>query len=161
MKVIKLLLLSCLLALGSCTTDPCVDTTCYNDGVCDDGTCICTDWYEGLDCSSEERAKYYGEYIGTITFVNEDGDLIDSSTDTIPVTANGSILYELYADGIPFVLVTSGIGDFTIPETATSDPDGTSFNISGDGSFNGNLLTVNATMDFPQETLTFSFSGTK
>ena len=87
MKTIRTLLLSCILALASCTTDPCVEVTCYNDGVCDDGTCICADWYEGADCSTEERAKYYGDYIGTATFINAAGD-VSTSTDTIPVVAN-------------------------------------------------------------------------
>ena len=78
MKTIKTLLLSFVLALASCTTDPCADITCYNDGVCDDGTCICTDWYDGTDCSTEERAKYYGDYIGTATFINAAGDVSTS-----------------------------------------------------------------------------------
>ena len=104
MKTIKTLLLSCILALASCTTDPCVDVTCYNDGVCDDGTCLCADWYEGADCNTEERAKYYGDYIGTATYFNTDGDAINSFTDTIPVVANGSTINGLVADGIPLVL---------------------------------------------------------
>ena len=161
MKTIKTLMLSCILALASCTTDPCADVTCYNDGVCDDGTCMCADWYEGTDCSAEERAKYYGDYIGTATFINAAGD-VSTSTDTIPVVANGSILNELFmANGVPTVLDVSGMGGFTIPLTAVSDPDGTTLNISGDGSFDGNLLTVVATMEFTSSTLEYTFTGSK
>jgi hypothetical protein len=161
MKTIKTLMLSCILALASCTTDPCVDVTCYNDGVCDDGTCMCADWYEGTDCSAEERAKYYGDYIGTATFINAAGD-VSTSTDTIPVVANGSILNELFmANGVPTVLDVSGMGGFTIPLTAVSDPGGTTLNISGDGSFDGNLLTVVATMEFTSSTLEYTFTGSK
>ncbi len=161
MKTIKTLLLSCILALASCTTDPCVDVTCYNDGVCDDGTCLCADWYEGADCSTEERAKYYGDYIGTATYFNKDGDAIDSFTDTIPVVANGSVISGLVADGIPLLLTVSGTGGFAIPSTETTDPSGTLLTVSGDGSFDSNLLTINTTMGFAQDTLTYTFSGSK
>ena len=161
MKTIKTLILSCLLAFASCASDPCEDVTCYNDGVCDDGTCICADWYEGADCSTEERAKYYGDYIGTATFINAAGD-VSTSTDTIPVVANGSTLNELFmANGVPTVLDVSGTGGFTIPLTAVSDPDGTTLNISGTGSFDGNLLTVTATMEFTSSTVEYTFSGNK
>jgi hypothetical protein len=53
------------------------------------------------------------------------------------------------------------MGGFTIPLTAVSDPDGTTLNISGDGSFDGNLLTVNATMEFTSSTLDYTFTGSK
>ena len=170
MKTIKTLMLSCILALASCTTDPCSDVTCYNDGVCDDGTCMCADWYEGTDCSAEERAKYYGDYIGTATYFNTDGDAINSFTDTIPVVANGSIISGLVADGVPLALSVSGTSStsgssgtagFTIPSTETTDPNGTSLTVSGDGSFDSNLLTINATMEFAQDTLTYRFTGSK
>jgi hypothetical protein len=161
MKTIKTLILSCLLAFASCASDPCEDVTCYNDGVCDDGTCICADWYEGADCSTEERAKYYGDYIGTATFINAAGD-VSTSTDTIPVVANGTTLNELYmANGVPTVLDVSGMGGFTIPLSAVSDPGGATLNISGNGSFDGNLLTVTATMEFTSSTLEYTFSGSK
>ena len=160
MKTIKTLLLSCILALASCTTDPCVDVTCYNDGVCEDGTCICADWYEGADCSTEERAKYYGNYIGTSSFFDVDGNFINNSTDTIPLSSNGSIVNELDADGVIFALVASGMGDFDIPPTTISDPDGT-FIIRGDGSFSGNLMTLNASFIYPDDTINFTFTGSK
>ena len=161
MKTLKFLMLSCILALASCTTDPCVDVTFYNDGVCNDGTCLCADCYEGADCSTEERAKYYGDYIGTATFFNADGNEIDSYTDTIPVVANGSIISGLIADGIPLVLSVSGMGGFAIPPTATTDPNGTPLTVSGDGSFNSNILTINAKMEFAQDTLDYTFTGSK
>ena len=109
MKAIKLLLFSCVLALGSCTTDPCVDTTCYNDGVCDDGTCMCTDWYEGMDCSTEERAKYYGSYTGALNFYDEAGDLLGANQVAIPVSV-GSIFvisfikYEPVSASLTFII---------------------------------------------------------
>ena len=161
MKIIKTLLLLCVLGLASCKPDPCFDVICLNYGVCDDGACLCADWYEGTDCSTEERAKYYGDYIGTATFINAAGD-VSTSTDTKPVVANGSILNELFmANGVPTVLDVSGMGGFTIPLTAVSDPGGPTLNISGDGSFDNNLLTVIATMEFTNSTVEYTFTGSK
>ena len=160
MKTLQLFILISIITFSSCTTDPCIDVMCYNDGVCDDGTCLCADWYEGADCSSEERAKYYGSYIGTSSFFDEDGNFINNSTDTIPLSGNGSIVNELNADGLIFALVASGMGDFDIPQTSISDPDVT-FIISGDGSFSGNLLTLNARFEYADETIEFTFTGSK
>ncbi|GAB4377139.1 MAG: hypothetical protein Kow0075_05170 [Salibacteraceae bacterium] len=43
--------------------DLCVrnDVVCYN-GECLEGVCICTDGFEGEDCSVESRLRYLGEY---------------------------------------------------------------------------------------------------
>ena len=64
MKTLKLFSLISLFAITSCAKDPCIDVTCLNGGVCDDGTCLCADWYEGEDCGTEQREKMLGEYIG-------------------------------------------------------------------------------------------------
>ena len=64
MKTLKLFSLISLFAITSCAKDPCIDVTCLNEGVCDDGTCLCADWYEGEDCGTEQREKMLGEYIG-------------------------------------------------------------------------------------------------
>jgi hypothetical protein len=45
-----LFLLIPLLTVLSCKDDPCDDIFCYNDGYCEDGTCICPLGYTGLDC---------------------------------------------------------------------------------------------------------------
>ena len=166
MKTIKILMLSSILALASCTTDPsCVDVTCYNDGVCDDGTCMCTDWYEGDDCSTEERAKYYGSYTGVMNFYDPNGDLASSSNDPLVLSA-GSTINEIDGEssltiGLPFVLNTSGMEDFTIPITQDNDPGLGSVFFQGSGSFSGNLLSLNGTIDVQGQTATFSFTGTK
>ena len=160
MKTIKILMLSSILALASCTTDPCVDVTCYNDGVCDDGTCMCTDWYEGDDCSTEERAKYYGNYTGALNLYDPSGALASSSPSTLPV-AVGSVINELDSDGLPFVLNASGMGNFTIPITQMNDPDLGSTFWQGSGSFSGNILSFNGTIDIQGQAFSFTFTGNK
>ena len=160
MKVLKFFVVSSILFLSSCAKDPCLDVTCLNDGQCDDGTCLCADWYEGTDCGTEERVKYYGTYVGALNLYDEDGVLIQGNQGGIPV-AEGSSINSLDSDGLPFVLTASGSGSFNIPITQINDPTlGNTF-WQGNGSFNGTALNFNGTFDFQGETIAFTFSGTK
>ena len=120
----------------------------------------CADWYEGADCSTEERAKYYGSYTGVMNFYDPNGDLALSSNDPLVLSA-GSTINEINGDGLPFVLNASSMEDFTIPITQDNDPDLGSIFFQGNGSFSGNLLSVNGSMDVQGDTYTFSFTGTK
>ncbi|MDG1432690.1 MAG: hypothetical protein P8Q41_01710, partial [Saprospiraceae bacterium] len=45
---------------------------CSKEGNCDD-------WYEGMDCVMEERAKYYGSYNGKSYVYDASGELISTS----------------------------------------------------------------------------------
>ena len=120
----------------------------------------CADWYEGADCSTEERAKYYGSYTGVMNFYDPNGDLALSSNDPLVLSADSTI-NEINGDGLPFVLNASSMEDFTIPITQDNDPDLGSIFYQGSGSFSGNLLSVNGSMDVQGDTYTFSFTGTK
>lgn len=160
MKNLNFIMVTVALLFSSCAKDPCLDVTCLNDGQCDDGTCLCADWYEGADCGTEERVKYYGNYIGAMNFYDSNGDLIQSSQVSIPV-AEGNSINSLDSEGLPFVLTVSGSGSFNIPITQINDPTVGNTFWQGFGSFNGNALTFNGTFDVQGETLSFTFSGTK
>lgn len=98
MKTLKLLPLISLLALSSCAKDPCIDVTCLNDGVCDDGSCLCADWYEGEDCGTEQREKMLGEYIGRYL-------TCDSTFSTQSVSNSGLNIFAVIGKG-------NGINEF-------------------------------------------------
>lgn len=89
MKTLKLLPLISLLALSSCAKDPCIDVTCLNDGVCDDGSCLCADWYEGEDCGTEQREKMLGEYIGSYFVCDSTFSIISGNLNLYGVLGNG------------------------------------------------------------------------
>ena len=55
-------LLSALLLLLFTACDPCEDVNCQNGGTCNEGECICTVGYEGVDCETQSTAKYLGTY---------------------------------------------------------------------------------------------------
>lgn len=49
MKKLLFLLLPLLMVVG-CADDPCDNTICYNDGYCEDGTCVCPLGFVGENC---------------------------------------------------------------------------------------------------------------
>jgi hypothetical protein len=59
MKNIKFLLLFTVLItiFNSCSKAPCETTTCYNNGVCIDGSCDCPDGYSGEQCQNHDAAN--------------------------------------------------------------------------------------------------------
>lgn len=50
-KIYALLVL--LVVLASSCKDPCDDVTCNGNGVCLDGTCLCDDGFEGVNCEKD------------------------------------------------------------------------------------------------------------
>lgn len=52
------------LLFAACSTDPCAEITCLNDGRCVAGECQCADNFEGTDCGTLERTKFLGIYPG-------------------------------------------------------------------------------------------------
>ncbi|MFN0213596.1 MAG: hypothetical protein ACKVT2_05020, partial [Saprospiraceae bacterium] len=86
----KNILFTCMvLALGlRCTKgdpppppDLCASVQCLNGGTCEDGSCNCGFWYEGTDCGQEVRAKFFGNYTGTL--INKNGSTTTSSFVTV------------------------------------------------------------------------------
>jgi hypothetical protein len=75
MNRIKNIALSIFLTLGaftavtvtSCNTDECKDVVCNNGGTCVGGSCSCLTGYEGVNCQTEVRASYAGDYKGSGT----------------------------------------------------------------------------------------------
>lgn len=73
MKSIRNIAFSSLIALGAfgtvtytaCNKDECKDVVCQNGGTCVSGNCSCTVGYEGTNCETQVRTKYYHTYRGT------------------------------------------------------------------------------------------------
>lgn len=54
MKIVFFLaILSIASIIMSCSSDPCDDVTCLNDGYCANGQCVCPEGYSGADCSQQ------------------------------------------------------------------------------------------------------------
>ena len=51
--ILTILSLACKKNEPSVAIDLCQDVTCYNNGICDEGNCDCTEVYTGQFCEQE------------------------------------------------------------------------------------------------------------
>ena len=105
-------------------------TNCSNEN--------CEDWYEGEDCSVQERDKFYGVYIGVLETYDPQGDLVSDGPLELTIE-QGTEINELRLTDQPdcvFVLTNSGETGFTIPNY----DGGTGGTVDGEGGFNGKTV---------------------
>ena len=98
----------------------------------------CEDWYEGNDCSTQQRDKFYGVYIGVLKTYDPQGDLVSEGPIDLTIE-QGTEINELRLTNQPdcvFVLTTTGETGFTIPNYNG----GTGGTVNGEGGFNGKTV---------------------
>ena len=105
-------------------------TNCSNEN--------CEDWYEGDDCSTEQRDKFYGVYVGVFKTYDLQGNLVSEGPIDLAIE-QGSEINELRLTNQPdcvFVLTDPGETGFSIPDY-DGGVDGT---VNGEGGFNGKTI---------------------
>ena len=105
-------------------------TNCSNEN--------CEDWYEGDDCSTQQRDKFYGVYVGDRKTYNPQGDLVSEGPIELAIE-QGTEINELRLTDQPdcvFVLTDPGETAFSIPDY-DGGVDGT---VNGEGGFNGKTI---------------------
>ena len=98
----------------------------------------CQDWYEGDDCSIQERDKFYGDYVGVFKTYDLQGNLVSEGPIDLAIE-QGSEINELRLTNQPdcvFVLMNPGETEFSIPDYNG----GTSGTVNGEGGFNGKTI---------------------
>ena len=98
----------------------------------------CQDWYEGDDCSIQERDKFYGDYVGVFKTYDLQGNLVSEGPVDLAIE-QGSEINELRLTNQPdcvFVLMNPGETEFSIPDYNG----GTSGTVNGEGGFNGKTI---------------------
>ena len=98
----------------------------------------CEDWYEGDDCSTQQRGKFYGTYFGTFKTYDPQGGLVSEGPIDLAIE-QGTEINKLRLTNQPdcvFVLTTTGETGFTIPNY-NGGADGT---VNGEGGFNGKTV---------------------
>ncbi|TVR76981.1 MAG: hypothetical protein EA412_12485 [Chitinophagaceae bacterium] len=129
-----------------CSTDPCEDVVCLNNGVPtedgDDCFCACPSGYEGEDCGVEWTTKFLGTYSG-----NDDCGFTYESTFTkddfnkLRVSNAGGFQVSITAD------LTSSTA-FNIPNQ--TDASGRVW--SGNGTISASTITLNYVVTFSDGT---------
>jgi hypothetical protein len=114
-KTITILFTAIVLSVVLSACNKCKDTVCLNGGACSDGTCICPDGFEGVNCQTKTSTGGGGGggggggiTTGSVTFWNSDV----SSTITV-ITAGYSDVITSYTN--PTSCGTSGCANFTLP----------------------------------------------
>lgn len=128
--------------------DPCQDTTCLNGGTCNDGTCTCTDGYEGSNCETEEREKFLSGY-------NCNNSCIPGASWSCNIITSGTGVTKVVLQDIGNVAgldVTGTVDGTTITIASQTDTDdfGDSWTVEGTGTISGSTLSI---------TLKYTFSG--
>lgn len=164
MKSIKLLsgviLYALLLLNASCQKenekpDPCKGVNCLNGGVCNDGTCDCPLYYEGNNCGTEVRQKYFGQFNGTL-YVTSQGT---SSARSTTISSNPSGPGYLKWDNMN-VSLSDNNGNFILPYQYVND--GNEYYAEGTGTVNSTHLLVNFSITLLNgDHHTFTFIGDK
>ena len=98
----------------------------------------CEDWYEGDDCSTQQRDKFYGVYIGVLKTYDLQGNLVSEGPIDLAIE-QGSEINELRLTNQPdcvFVLMNPGETEFSIPDYNG----GTSGTVNGEAGFNGKTI---------------------
>lgn len=154
------------LFLGSCKEDdPCEEVTCLNDGTCDDGNCICEEFYygatcgvrcvngdygdtcacnsgyEGTECDTEMRAKFLGTYSVYETCLTSTQDY--NYTGTITEGEDGllSIAINNFRDDDTYAPVVAQLTNRTEFVIEAQKPKGTQ-EVTGSGYFVPTMDTI-------------------
>lgn len=133
--------------------DPCESVDCLNGGSCNDGTCDCGPWYEGADCGQEVRARFFGNYTGTLITKNGSTTTSALATVIIATSLTGGADY-LKVDNNWNINLTEPGGVFTVPGGQTVNGLAVT---RGYGAFAGNQLILT----FGGGSQDFTFYGTR
>ena len=154
---LKMLFLWLTIGLTACV-DPCTELICLNGSTCLDGTCLCPEFYEGTDCGTEEREKYFATYSGTTTYTDSQGNTSSYADSHVVNTSDKGLNYFNIDSGIYANITTSKSGVFDIPSQTGAD---TTSYFSGSGAFTTSQIDYSITVESSGQTLTMSFTGTK
>jgi hypothetical protein len=128
-----------IISFSACETDACKDVNCGDNGTCVDGDCVCDSGYEGVNCQTEERAKFIGSY--SVTEACTSGNYSYSMTITTSSTGVDKI-------------VAQNFGDYSVDLIGTVDGSSVSFanqtvgggTFSATGQISGSILTISYTV---------------
>ena len=110
----------------------------------------CPDWYEGNNCTTEEREKYLGNYVGTFTVYDNDDAIISEETSSLEVFKSIDI-DNMETTNFRLELISSGSPLFSVISTTGS-------NLFGDGACNGISIFYNINYN---DTVRATFYGTR
>ncbi len=141
----------------SCTSEPCDDVNCGENGVCVTGMCECNDFFEGNDCQTFARNKFLGMW-NTSSSNCTDLDDVDILPNVIVEAQPGGGMQDLRFQ-IPDLIGSTWVqASLTDNNNATFSTSIDSFAISGALNFSEDLTFFS--LDFTAD-VTCNFNLTK
>ncbi len=151
----RIILMTFLVVVSSCSDDPCDDVICNNGGDCIEGNCDCPTGYEGTTCDVESRTKYLGGWntvdwdcgfgIDDFTFVFEPGSGILEMSFFDPTEPDAKIACHIE-------------GNMIVVDSQVVVVDGELFTLEGTGSLENETLSLILQVKVQSEL--FTCSGT-
>ena len=139
----------------------CKDIVCLNGADCCMGVCICTEGYEGSDCSIESRIKFLGNW----SFLNacystQSPSTIATSAVAVERVVISNILGTLLG-GSAYAIIDGAT--ITMPSQTIVDTDGDSWTAEGItvGNLINNSFTINVKYTFGNNSETCLLTFTK
>jgi EGF-like domain len=87
--------------LNACSTNPCADIYCRNNGTCREGLCACPSGFEGNYCQAKTSDKFIGFWDGYFRTYSSNGAFQTKPTNEALIISQGDkinkiVFYELY-----------------------------------------------------------------
>jgi len=146
------------LSFNSCTTDACKDVVCGQYGECVDGDCVCDTGYEGVNCATEERAKFIAAY--SVSESCTSGNYSYNITSATSATNVSTIVISNFGDYGVSVTATVAGSSLTIANQSVTIS-GAAASFSGSGQLSGNILTITYTIAVGTDSDTCTMTCTK
>lgn len=146
MKILNLFFTSAIVCLIFSCSDACDDLNCGENGICDDGSCLCDTGYEGDNCDTKVIDKFLGAWI------SNDWECLDGNGSSVPFT----LVFELGNDGMDLKLSDPNIPNivFDIDYNSTSfkilEKEVLFYILTGNGTFNPSG-TINLNYNITEE----------
>lgn len=135
-------------------------TACGGNTTCDSAThaCICatSSGYEGTNCTTEQRAKFFGSFDGTPQCSQGSNSPRTMSITTSTGSVKNIDIHDLYSTYLLTGTVSGN--DITIP---SQNAGGTAVAGTGTLSTDGHTLTINYSQSIAGYSITCTFVGTK
>jgi hypothetical protein len=131
-----------IISFSACETDACKDVNCGDNGTCVDGDCVCDSGYEGVNCQTEERAKFIGSY--SVTEACTSGNYSYSMTIATSATGVDKVIAQNFG-GYPTPIDLVGTVDGSSISFGTQSVGGGSFT-ANNGQISGSILTLSYTV---------------
>jgi hypothetical protein len=164
----KIIAFVCLLALSvqftACERNRCITRgiACQNNGVCNDGNCLCPEGFEGDSCQFATNKKFVGRFEGIFTIA--DSNQVFSDTITVAQNAGNNLGINWTHDMIKNAVLKGNIRttDILIPTFKAAN----GHTYSGSGSLNKDIFTLKLRDDTlvggnPYKTYNILFAGNR